>query len=383
MDRALLASGGCVIAAAAVIGAFLVRETGAEYALLLILCGGFFMAGLVLLRGAISDRVVLHVDAIEVHQSGMGVRRMERSQIRGFRKGPREFLRQPPLRLIPRRPTLEQLELPRHLVLDDAFGEWLGKFPDLDAQDQKRSMADFLDEHGDGASRAELERRLASAKRQEKVLTAVTWMLSIAGTFVPSCPPALGIALASLPLAATLLQAWGRGAFTIESPMNDVRSNVGMAYILPPMVLLFRAYRDTRLLDYEPLLWPAGLAMLGLIVLALLAIPQLRRRMGQVLLLGIFMSGHAAATAALSNMYFDRGPASNYTTEVVGLFESAGNKRTTYRIGVSPWGPDGTPSVIRVDRSLYRQLQEGGRVCIDLHRGAFGARWFAVRACGG
>ena len=378
--RALQASGGVVIGAGAVIGAVLTLDAPSDRTLILLLCACFFVGGLVLIRGAIRDRVVLHADAIELHEIGSGTQRMERSRIRGFRRGPVKF-GVTSLHFIPKRPSVEKLQLPRHLVTDEAFGEWLAAIPELDAQDQRRSMADFVDGHGDGLTRAELEVRLANAKRQERIVTGLTWLLSLTGTFLPSFPPALGLALALLPLLATLLQAMGRGAFTIDTPLNDVRANLGIAYILPPMVLLFRCYRDTRLLDHQPLFWLGGMATLALVTFALLAIPGLRRRIGQVLLMLLFMGGHSFAAVALSNMYFDRGPVSNYTAEVRGLYESDRKRRTTYHIGVSRWGPDGSPTVIRVNRPLYRQLKEGGEVCVDLHQGAFGARWFMPRVC--
>jgi hypothetical protein len=381
VDRALLAMAGVVLAIGAIVAALMILDAAVDGAFPLFLCAAFVFGGATLVRSAASDRVILHADAIEIRDAVSGNRRLERNRIQGLRRVAKYG--RSALHLVPKQPSAETIVLPRNMVTDAAFGDWLKGIPDLDARDLKRSMADYVDDHGDGVTRAQLERRLRSARLQQHLLTATTWVLSLSAAFLPACPPVLALALTSLPLVATLVQWRGRGAFTIDAPTNDVRSNVGIAYLLPPMVLLYRANRDTRVLDYQALVVIGGVAALALLLLALWALPELRRRPGQAVMLLLVMGGHGFATATLANMYFDRGPVAYSSAEVRAQYESRSRRGKSYRLALSRWGPVDAPTVIRVDRALYERVREGDEVCLDLHQGALGARWFASRACGG
>jgi hypothetical protein len=56
-------------------------------------------------------------------------------------------------------------------------------------------------------------------------------------------------------------------------------------------------------------------------------------------------------------------------------------QHASYYLHVGPWGPESSPSDLRVSGSLYRSIQPNQTVCIYLRSGALRIPWYVVRLC--
>ena len=69
-----------------------------------------------------------------------------------------------------------------------------------------------------------------------------------------------------------------------------------------------------------------------------------------------------------------------YRTQILGKHFTSGRNRS-YNLQVEPWANAEGAQQLRVSRDLYVQVNVGDSVCIVLHPGALGVRWYHVTAC--
>jgi hypothetical protein len=94
----------------------------------------------------------------------------------------------------------------------------------------------------------------------------------------------------------------------------------------------------------------------------------------------VLMTGYFYGVVVLVNQQFDAQPSHPFVATVLDKLHDGG-RYPSWRVRVSPWGPQMTSAIYHVAPSTYRTLQLGQRACINLHRGALALRWFEVGAC--
>ncbi len=60
---------------------------------------------------------------------------------------------------------------------------------------------------------------------------------------------------------------------------------------------------------------------------------------------------------------------------------ASGGKQTSRYLELDPWGPVTERKDVAVGRRLHDAASTGDRVCVALHPGALGARWYVVLRC--
>jgi len=77
---------------------------------------------------------------------------------------------------------------------------------------------------------------------------------------------------------------------------------------------------------------------------------------------------------------FDGSAPESYRVTISGMHETHG-KGTSYYLELPPWGPVASADSVSVSHEMYNQLFPGAQVCMTLHRGALGLRWYKVGGC--
>jgi hypothetical protein len=82
----------------------------------------------------------------------------------------------------------------------------------------------------------------------------------------------------------------------------------------------------------------------------------------------------------LADVGLDHQPAQVFPTQVLSKYISTG-KHSSPHLVLAPWGPQLMGEDLSVSRAYYAHVDEGARVCMSLHPGAFGLRWYGLGDC--
>jgi hypothetical protein len=322
--------------------------------------------------------IVLTADRLEIHELWR-VRRIPRADIEA-----RRVLRPPnspaALVLMLKAPNKRKINLPILWETDSTWEAWFAAIPDVDAQAAKAFEA-AVDANADlGASPAERQQKLNTARTVARFAIWTNVGL-IAWAYIYPHPYELVIfVLAVLPWVAVWIMARSPGLYTLNAPRGSGRPDLTILVISPGFLLMLRAIMDVQILDWQRLLLWAAVAAAALMGAVLWATPSAREKPGTAALTLALILAYGYGVCALGDAVLDRSDGSTYTTRVYGKHITSGrNKRPMMQLG--PWGPRAAADEVTVSSDVYRSTTVGDTVCVHLHPGAIGVPWYRVTRC--
>jgi len=344
-----------------------------------LLLGG---AGLVLLGGVMAastavSKLILRADAIEL-VGLLRTRQLRRGELAGRR---RQATRGGSiLFLVPKAGRAVPLDsgMPRDRLLD----AWIDALPDLDLIEREASEAKLLADPAFGSNPRERLARLTRARQFSKVANGMAIAL-LAWAYLYPHPYTLAIGvLALLPWCAVLIVMLSRGLIAFDTRRNDARPNVAMLLLLPGIVLGLRAMLDVHVLDVMPVFVYGFIASLPLVLSAWMMAPKdsLKPWAFPLTLLLLVAVPYGGGGLLLADVELDHQPAQAFPTQVLRKYISTG-KHSSPHLVLAPWGPRVMGEDISVNRAYYAHVDEGASVCMNLHPGAFGMRWYDMGDC--
>jgi hypothetical protein len=220
-----------------------------------------------------------------------------------------------------------------------------------------------------------------SRARAKKTATALNWITGIASVWAWFYPVPYKIVIAllvALPLAAISLLVQSKGVYQMEGSRRDSRPSLAAPFMFPLLILAMRDIQDIHLFQWKPLLLAAIITSLALLLIIGTADRSLRNRPWTILILFIFGAVYTGATITQANSIFDRSSPQTFAVSVLGRHISSGGKSTSYYIRVAPWGPSAEPGDIYVPRYIYRSVQPGQSIWINLYPGALRLPWYSL-----
>ena len=182
------------------------------------------------------------------------------------------------------------------------------------------------------------------------------------------------------PVVALLaLLPWLALVATARRPKPDLY----IPLMLPGCVLGLRAVIDVQLLErWQPLL-PA--AVIAFVMAVLIRLTREDREFPLWLSLLLFVpvtAFYGYGSVVLANKLLDRSSPKLYLTFVYDRSMHKVSRQMVWDLRLGPWGPRKEAESVSVPRGLYEATQIDDGVCVLLHPGAFGIRWFEVAKCG-
>jgi len=193
---------------------------------------------------------------------------------------------------------------------------------------------------------------------------------------IPLLTPAILLACI---LWATRIQARAGGAFSIYPAAKKDRS-VQFVVIAPGVVVGVFAFRFSAFVDLPDLCIASAIAGCGLTVFAMTidrTLSSLSRVLTSIL---IFSCCYGYALAAATNADLEMRPPAIYPVWVVGKRQTTG-RNTRDLLELAGTVPNFVPQEVEVDYRVFNATRPGGTVCIQLHTGGLGIRWFQVDLC--
>jgi hypothetical protein len=200
------------------------------------------------------------------------------------------------------------------------------------------------------------------------------------GFFYPR-PYALAMtANAVLPLAAIAMLVRSKGAYQIGGQRADPRPSLAIAFVLPAVVLAFRAVEDADFLAWTRLLAPALALGVAVWLAAVYSDGTLRRGITGAAML-VFCVVYIWGGLAQADVLLDRSAPQIFQAMVLGERSSRSRGRTNYELWLAPWGAQTSGSRVSVPRRIYDSVAAGNKVCVVLQGGALRVPWYRIDPC--
>jgi hypothetical protein len=90
--------------------------------------------------------------------------------------------------------------------------------------------------------------------------------------------------------------------------------------------------------------------------------------------------GYGWGLVTASNTFLSKAEPLIFRSEIIDK-SSSGGKHRSWHLSLEPWGPVKTVSDVEVTQAVYKQVEAGQTVCINLYPGAWNIRWFSVSPC--
>jgi len=289
--------------------------------------------------------------------------------------------------LFPKQKGGKPLKFSLNYKTDAYFDRWLASIPDLDSQDYQETVAEILHNPDFGGT---VEERAAHLKRAH----AIAWVLNGAGGLVslwlllaPDLVPEAYIwliaALAAMPPLAVLAVILSKGLYTIadipQKGAKDAQPNLALFFLVPAVAIAARSLMDIDLLDWQQ---AALYAVAGGLPVGIVAALVARSKQNHYSWIYLPVVACAWASAIVSNYdsLFDTAAPSVFQTQVLDRHKTTG-KHESYHLKLGPWGPRTTAEDVSVAKGFYGMMSPGMTVCVQLHPGKLGVRWFEVLRC--
>jgi hypothetical protein len=365
----------------AAIGAWLIavpiRHPAAAGTWLLLGGVGLAVLGVCMAASAALSKVILRADAIALC-GPLRTRELRLATLAGRR---RQATRGGSiLLLVPK--TGRAVRLDSGIPRDNLLDAWIDALPDLDLQERAASEAKLLADPAFGSNPQERLARLARARQFAKFANGAA-VAVVSWAYLYPHPYALAIGLlALLPWCALLIVMLSGGLIGVDTRRNDARPNVAMMLLLPGIVLGLRAMLDVYVLDVMPVLVYGFIAGLPLVLVACVLAPRAAvKPWGFPLMLLLLVAlPYGGGGLLLANGGLDHQRTQVFPTQVLRKYVSTG-KHSSPHLVLAPWGPQVMGEDMAVNSAYYAHVEAGAKVCMSLHPGAFGLRWYELGDC--
>src|SRR3984957_18361838 len=215
------------------------------------------------------------------------------------------------------------------------------------------------------------------------------WALFLEGPFIPVIVLLLGF-----PLIACMFFLQTNGSYELGRMRYDPRPTLAIAFGCCSVALIICSLRDFPLLNFIPTLLMASVAGLVLTVVVAdvdrkaresgklkLRDRKLSRRLVFFVVVLIFAASYFFGAIVQANALLDKSVPVTYRAVVIRKSVSSSRNSRHRNLWLAPWGPHQEVKSEWVTPSLYRSVEPGQSVCVDLHPGFGKIPWYVVREC--
>lgn len=314
-------------------------------------------------------KATFYADRVEWSGAFGRARRLFANEIVGFRR-----VGWNSLRLVPKRGH-RAIMVPDDVIRDEV--PFVEELTDLDAADRQAMRRKALSRSSLGTTTAERETFVEGLPRRLRWLNWAGW-LPFAWAILWPHPRELVVAcLIAAPAVALAVMIWARPLVSVtlyRRSVDDIR--LFDLFTWPSIALGLRGLGYYGHLSYGPMLLTAfagGLAVLALIVWL---DPLLRKQLSSLAVAALACTSLSLGLLVHANTMLDTAPAERFTTTVAKSPHPGQDKN---EVVVAPWGDRRSENKIR--GIPHDTLAVGDRICIDLHPGALGLRWYEAKRC--
>jgi hypothetical protein len=280
--------------------------------------------------------------------------------------------------LLPKNPNAKKIKTSLVFERQTELLSWLSeRFTDLDALDLQDEANRILNDQQLGQTEDHRIWFFNKAKRLSQVLNGFGFFLFVWTIFKPEPYQILIWTLLLYPLLALLFVRFFQGALTLDGKEQSLIPNVGLAFILPCILLALRAALDYSILEWNQFWLPFAIFGFSLFFLTLLLAKDTRKRVITMIAPLLFCAVYGYAAVINLNGILDKSNPSIYKAKIMDK-KISGSKRTEYIFKLAPWGRGSEEEEVDVGKTTYSNHGIGENADIIVKNGTFGIPWFYV-----
>ena len=282
-------------------------------------------------------------------------------------------------------PDGKTLTVSNYFDLDEAWSEWIGSVPDLDAEDLESLLQEIAESEKTGGKGAVPANKLKRARSIAIFLSILSFALGLPLWIYGSSLDlnvfrAVDLLLVMLPWVVIAMEARWPALYTLMAARNDPRPSLMVVLFGSGVGLMASPFANFHLDSDTSLLLVACIPALALA--AALFRASTRSPKPAVVFVGLFILSYFYGYGACSqiNTQMDASTPRQYAAVVAGKAVHNGRNATSY-LFLKPWKPGQAAENASVSRALYDEVKVGDAVCISAHQGALHAPWHTVESC--
>lgn len=339
----------------------------------LVLSGGIAIAGYVM-YATFRNRLTLYTDRLE-YRTALQTQTVFKSDITGFRSIQTRHGK----KLVFQTRSTGNITTPDYRDNRALFREWLADFPDLNAIEAAAFTKSLEDSPAFGSDTARRKVAVAVHRKVASTINVIAFVLAFWLFLFGEPKIALEAACLAMPVVVLCVAALFGGRYTVLWERTLGRINLAPAFLLPMVSVAWRSFTDDSILDPLPALYMA-LACAGVGFLAIIVI---ERRMPPIILIsvaGLILGSWGGVR--LADVLADTSLPQVYTVVITDKQVYHHRKSPDeYRLYVDIHDQSGLPQTFDTHRSFYDRVHTGETLCLNLHKGALGYRWFNYAEC--
>lgn len=261
---------------------------------------------------------------------------------------------------------------------DDFLANWFSVIPNIDAEEYAESVREIQKDVRLGDTPEERIGNVTRAQKISRTLNIGSLILGGWAIFYPRPYMPIFLVLVALPLLVLWLCRRYPGSFSIDDTgKKTARGDLTPVLFMPGFVLAIRAISDVQMLAPSELIIPTLFGALTLVFSIAWVAPIYRRSIGKLMLVTAILAAYPASVIAIANTLFDQLSAEQQVLPVLGKYSTTGKGASQY-FKVSPQGSAAAIYEILVTRELYQHTEIGQSICLSIHPGALGLRWYSA-----
>ncbi|MFV1884780.1 MAG: hypothetical protein ACMZ7B_09850 [Balneola sp.] len=354
-----------------------IAKNGFWVALVILLLSTGFIAGCIYSFLRINREKIVFKNGKLVHHLAFSRKELSFDHIKGYRTDGNY------IHIIPKDEKKKALRISSYIENRDFFlSQLYQKFENLDTNESRDELNEFLSNKRYGADKVEREKRLFLAKKTTNVFNTITFVLAAWLLLYPR--PYILIVLLNIliPIVALFFFYSFKGLIKLDKSKESIYPNIASPLIIPGMILALRCLFDFSILSFNNFWVPAILSSTVFFGLFFISSEELKKTNSISLIrtisLFLFLSMYVSTSLLMLNRLFDFERPSAYQALVIKKNKpSEGND---YKLVLADgWDPriNSTESPI-VSEEFFNRTNVGDSVYVNVHEGAFKIPWYYI-----
>lgn len=332
-------------------------------------------ASLLLLWSATQSWTRLRADGVDAF-NGFSRRSLPGNAFRGYRRT-RGYAS---VALEPTDPAQPPLRVPIGMLAGRASIPWLQTLHNLEREDLAARIIDAEADPRLGARPSDRRRTLRALRAGARAIALVGWTVAV-WVWVYPRPYDLALLYAvALPIAAMSLHLWSTGLLRLDFRVEHPTPSVAALFYPPALAYFLRAVADINMVDYIGTLLVAMLGASVLLAILIVNDPRLAKQGWVLTGIGAGLLGFCLGLFSFANVQLDQAAPRLFHVRVTDRLVTSGKAHLDELI-LEPWGPFGKRVSAYVPPSVYDRVSNDDVVCVQLHQGRLGWRWFTIHPC--
>jgi hypothetical protein len=249
-------------------------------------------------------------------------------------------------------------------------------FTDLDKVTYEKELDEIYHNPALHGTPEEKAAQYKLARKCCNIANGIALALMLWAVIIPKPYKVAILATAAYPLIGIVLSLCFRGIVRFDAGKKSAYATIGIAFLLPSLTLVIRAFLDWNILDWSTVWGPSAEIATGFLAIYLLLAWSAAKSRTAMILLIISSLSYGFGAAICLNGILSTGEFTKYDATVVNKHVDENDQHQEFYLTLSPWGPHKENSDCHVSHQTYLDHQPGDKATVLEKTGRFGIPFY-------